>query len=245
MKKKTVLITGGARGIGKAMSKAFAKEGYNVLVNFNKSENGAKELYTILNEKNFSVKLFKADISNREDVEDMVDYCIKEFGGLDVLVNNAGVSQDKLFIDITDEDWDNMMNINLKGSFYCSQVALKYMISEKKGNIINISSIWGISGASCEVHYSITKAGIIGMTKALAKEVGPSNIRVNSIAPGVINTDMLSGYNEEDIDVLVEETPLMRLGTPEDIANCAIFLASDKSNFITGQVISPNGGFVI
>ncbi|HBG6915621.1 TPA: SDR family oxidoreductase, partial [Clostridioides difficile] len=115
----------------------------------------------------------------------------------------------------------------------------------KKGNIINISSIWGISGASCEVHYSITKAGIIGMTKALAKEVGPSNIRVNSIAPGVINTDMLSGYNEEDIDILVEETPLMRLGTPEDIANCAIFLASDKSNFITGQVISPNGGFVI
>ena len=241
MKKKTVLITGGARGIGKAMSKAFAKEGYNVLVNFNKSENEAKELYTILNEKNFSVKLFKANISNREDVEDMVDYCIKEFGGLDVLVNNAGVSQDKLFTDITDEDWDNMMNINLKGSFYCSQVALKYMISEKKGNIINISSIWGISGASCEVHYSITKAGIIGMTKALAKEVGPSNI----IAPGVINTDMLSGYNEEDIDALVEETPLMRLGTPEDIANCAIFLASDKSNFITGQVISPNGGFVI
>lgn len=202
-------------------------------------------MYTILNEKNFSVKLFKADISNREAVEDMVDYCIKEFGGLDVLVNNAGVSQDKLFTDITDEDWDNMMNINLKGSFYCSQVALKYMISEKKGNIINISSIWGISGASCEVHYSITKAGIIGMTKALAKEVGPSNIRVNSIAPGVINTDMLSGYNEEDVDVLVEETPLMRLGTPEDIANCAIFLASDKSNFITGQVISPNGGFVI
>ncbi|EQH69124.1 elongation factor P 5-aminopentanone reductase [Clostridioides difficile] len=245
MKKKTVLITGGARGIGKAMSKAFAKEGYNVLVNFNKSENEAKELYTILNEKNFSVKLFKANISNREDVEDMVDYCIKEFGGLDVLVNNAGVSQDKLFTDITDEDWDNMMNINLKGSFYCSQVALKYMISEKKGNIINISSIWGISGASCEVHYSITKAGIIGMTKALAKEVGPSNIRVNSIAPGVINTDMLSGYNEEDIDALEEETPLMRLGTPEDIANCAIFLASDKSNFITGQVISPNGGFVI
>ncbi|EII6787260.1 SDR family oxidoreductase, partial [Clostridioides difficile] len=204
-----------------------------------------KELYTRLNEENFSIKLFKADVSNREDVENMVDYCIKEFGGLDVLVNNAGISQDKLFTDITDVDWDNMMNINLKGSFYCSQVALKYMISEKKGNIINISSIWGISGASCEVHYSITKAGIIGMTKALAKEVGPSNIRVNSIAPGVINTDMLSGYNEEDIDILVEETPLMRLGTPEDIANCAIFLASDKSNFITGQVISPNGGFVI
>ncbi|HCQ5549431.1 TPA: SDR family oxidoreductase [Clostridioides difficile] len=245
MKKKTVLITGGARGIGKAMSKTFAKEGYNVLVNFNKSENEAKELYTRLNEENFSIKLFKADVSNREDVENMVDYCIKEFGGLDVLVNNAGISQDKLFTDITDVDWDNMMNINLKGSFYCSQVALKYMISEKKGNIINISSIWGISGASCEVHYSITKAGIIGMTKALAKEVGPSNIRVNSIAPGVINTDMLSGYNEEDIDILVEETPLMRLGTPEDIANCAIFLASDKSNFITGQVISPNGGFVI
>ncbi|UWD50209.1 SDR family oxidoreductase [Clostridioides difficile] len=242
---KTVLVTGGSRGIGKALSKTFAKDGYNVLINFNKSENEAKELYTVLEEKGFSVKLFKADISNREEVENMIDYCIKEFGGLDVLINNAGISQDKLFTDITDEDWDNMMNINLKGSFYCSQIALKYMISEKKGNIINISSIWGISGASCEVHYSISKAGIIGMTKALAKEVAPSNIRVNSIAPGVINTDMLSEYNEDEIDVLVEETPLMRLGTPEDIANCAIFLASDKSSFITGQVISPNGGFVI
>ena len=160
MKKKTVLITGGARGIGKAMSKAFAKEGYNVLVNFNKSENEAKELYTILNEKNFSVKLFKANISNREDVEDMVDYCIKEFGGLDVLVNNDYVSQDKLFTDITDEDWDNMMNINLKGSFYCSQVALKYMISEKKGNIINISSgvpslIRGVSSTRASISSSL------------------------------------------------------------------------------------------
>ncbi|MCC0648040.1 elongation factor P 5-aminopentanone reductase [Clostridioides sp. ZZV15-6598] len=242
---KTVLVTGGSRGIGKAISKTFAKDGYNVLINFNKSENEAKELYTVLNEKGFSVKLFKANISNREEVENMIDYCIKEFGGLDVLINNAGISQDKLFTDITDEDWDNMMNINLKGSFYCSQTALKYMISEKKGNIINISSIWGISGASCEVHYSISKAGIIGMTKALAKEVAPSNIRVNSIAPGVIDTDMLAEYNEDEIDVLVEETPLMRLGTPEDIANCAIFLASDKSSFITGQVISPNGGFVI
>ncbi|MCC0672404.1 SDR family oxidoreductase [Clostridioides sp. ES-S-0145-01] len=242
---KTVLVTGGSRGIGRAISKIFAKDGYNVLINFNKSENEAKELYTVLNEKGFSVKLFKANISNREEVENMIDYCIKEFGGLDVLINNAGISQDKLFTDISDEDWDNMMNINLKGSFYCSQIALKYMISEKKGNIINISSIWGISGASCEVHYSVSKAGIIGMTKALAKEVAPSNIRVNSIAPGVINTDMLSEYNEDEIDVLVEETPLMRLGTPEDIANCAIFLASDKSSFITGQVISPNGGFVI
>ncbi|MCC0653022.1 elongation factor P 5-aminopentanone reductase [Clostridioides sp. ES-S-0001-03] len=242
---KTVLVTGGSRGIGRAISKIFAKDGYNVLINFNKSENEAKELYTVLNEKGFSVKLFKANISNREEVENMIDYCIKEFGGLDVLINNAGISQDKLFTDITDEDWDNMMNINLKGSFYCSQIALKYMISEKKGNIINISSIWGISGASCEVHYSVSKAGIIGMTKALAKEVAPSNIRVNSVAPGVINTDMLSEYNEDEIDVLVEETPLMRLGTPEDIANCAIFLASDKSSFITGQVISPNGGFVI
>ncbi|MCC0639281.1 MULTISPECIES: elongation factor P 5-aminopentanone reductase [unclassified Clostridioides] len=242
---KTVLVTGGSRGIGRAISKIFAKDGYNVLINFNKSENEAKELYTVLNEKGFSVKLFKANISNREEVENMIDYCIKEFGGLDLLINNAGISQDKLFTDITDEDWDNMMNINLKGSFYCSQIALKYMISEKKGNIINISSIWGISGASCEVHYSVSKAGIIGMTKALAKEVAPSNIRVNSIAPGVINTDMLSEYNEDEIDVLVEETPLMRLGTPEDIANCAIFLASDKSSFITGQVISPNGGFVI
>ena len=175
----------------------------------------------------------------------MVNHCIGVFGKIDVLVNNAGITQSKLFTDITYEDWKEMMDINLNGIFYTTQKALQYMIPEMSGKIINISSIWGMVGGSFEVHYSTSKAAIIGMSKALAKELGPSNIQVNVIAPGVIQTDMLNDIDEDIIDTLREETPLMRLGTPEDIANCVLFLASEKSNFITGQVISPNGGFVI
>jgi len=150
-----------------------------------------------------------------------------------------------LFTDVTDEDWDNLMNVNLKGVYLCTQTALKHMISEKKGKIINISSIWGIAGGSFEVHYSASKAGIIGLTKALAKEVGPSNIQVNCIAPGAIVTDMLEQVNSDDLELFRQETPLMKLGKPEDISNCALFLASDKADFFTGQVLSPNGGIVI
>ena len=175
----------------------------------------------------------------------MVNYCIGEFGKIDVLVNNAGISVNKLFTDLTDEDWNEMMDVNLNGIFYTTQKALQYMLPELSGKIINVSSIWGLVGASSEVHYSVSKAAIIGMTKALAKELGPSNIQVNCVAPGVIQTDMLNGISDDIIEMLREETPLQKLGTPEDIANCILFLADDKSNFITGQVISPNGGFVI
>lgn len=245
MNNKTVLVTGASKGIGKAIATLFANEGYNVLINYNLSESAAKKLYDTLNSNGLSARLYKADVSNRDEVNAMINFCIGEFGNIDVLINNAGINQDKLFTDISDADWNTMISTNLNSVFYCTQKALQYMLSEKIGKIINISSIWGMIGASCEVHYSTAKAGIIGMTKALAKEVGPSNIQVNCIAPGVIQTEMLDEYSEDDLNALKYETPLMRLGTPEDIANCALFLASDSSNFLTGQVISPNGGFVI
>ncbi|WP_315168657.1 elongation factor P 5-aminopentanone reductase [Metaclostridioides mangenotii] len=245
MQKKTVLITGSSRGIGGNMAEKFAREGYNVLINYNKSKGKAEELQARLQGEGLSVKTFKADVSKRDEVEAMFEYCLKEFGDLDVLVNNAGVAKGMLFTDISDDDWDNLMNVNLKGVFHCAQTALRHMISEKKGKIINISSIWGITGGSCEVHYSASKAGIIGLTKALAKEVGPSNIQVNCIAPGAIVTDMLEQIDGDDLELFRQETPLMKLGKPEDISNCALFLASDKSDFFTGQVLSPNGGIVI
>ena len=245
MSQKTLVITGSSRGIGRACAILFAKNNYNVIINYNKSKKLAEDLFNDLKEAGYSVDIFKADISNRFEANSLINYCIGKFGKIDVLINNAGISQNKLFTDITDDDWNEMMGTNLNGIFYTTQKALQYMLPECSGKIINISSIWGMVGGSFEVHYSTSKAAIIGMTKALAKELGPSNIQVNCIAPGVIQTDMLNGIDDEIIEGLREETPLMRIGTVDDIANCALFLASDKSDFITGQVISPNGGFVI
>ncbi len=242
---KTIIITGASRGIGKAMAKEFAFNGYNVLMNYNHSCNEAKMLFDYLKERGCSVELFRADVSIKSEVEAMIEHCIKVFNKIDILINNAGIAQTKLFTDITEEEWDNMININLKGVYHCTQSVLKYMLAEKYGKIINISSVWGIVGASCEVHYSASKAAVIGFTKALAKELGPSNIQVNCIAPGMIDTDMMASYSGHEIESLKNDTPLQKLGKPIDIANCALFLSSDASNFITGQVISPNGGFVI
>lgn len=242
---KTAIITGASRGIGQSMAELFANKDYNVLINYNHSEEGALLLYNKLRNEGLSAKTYKADVSKKNEVELMMKFCVEEFGNIDVLINSAGISQEKPFADITDEDLDEMLNVNFKSVFYCSQSALKYMITDKRGKIINISSIWGIVGASCEVHYSAAKAAIIGLTKALAKELGPSNIQVNCIAPGVIQTEMLSSYNEDELSVLKENTPLMRLGSPNDIAGCALYLASPYSDFVTGQIISPNGGFVI
>ena len=241
---KTAVITGASRGIGRATAIEFARNGYNVLANYNNSEKEAMELEKMLTEEGYSIKVFKADVSKSSEADAMIEYCLKEFEGLDVLVNNAGISQDKLFTDITDEDWERMMSVNVTSVFNCSRKALKHMIWEKSGSIINITSMWGETGGSCEVHYSASKAAIIGMTKALAKEVGPSNIRVNAVSPGVIMTDMCAYYGEETLNELKEETPLMKLGKPEDIAETVYFLA-EKGNFITGQVIGVNGGMVI
>lgn len=244
---KTVIITGASRGIGKEIAKLFAENGYNVLLNYNKSSKMAEITCKKLQELGYSVKLFKADVSNREEVNSMIEYCLQEFGSIDVVINNAGVTYTNLFTETTLDKWNEVMSINLNGAFNVTQEALKkYMLSNKNGSIINISSIDGISGSSCEVAYSTSKAGIIGMTKALAKELAMSNVTVNAIAPGAISTDMLyDNYEESDLEIVKDEIPMKRFGTPEEIAELAYFLASDKARYITGQVISPNGGSVI
>ena len=240
---KTVIVTGGSRGIGATIVKELAKAKYNVVLNYNNSEEQAKQIKKELEEQGINIEIFKADVSNREEVKKLVSFTLEKFKNIDVLVNNAGIAQSKLFVDITDEDWNKMMQVNLNSVFYCTQEVLENMIHNKKGCIINISSIWGLTGAACEVHYSVTKAGIDGMTKALAKELGPSNIRVNSIAPGIILTDMCSDYTEEERKQMKEEIPLGKFGETIDIAKCVKWLIED--NYTTGQIISPNGGWVI
>lgn len=246
MPNKTVIITGASRGIGKSAAEEFCRKGWNVLVNYLHSEIEAIQLLATLNHiRTGSAEIFQADVTQREQVNQMVDYCVKKFGSLDVLVNNAGISRQTLFTDITETEWDEVMDVNLKGVFNCCQSVLPFMLERKSGSIINISSMWGLTGASCEVHYSAAKAAVIGLTKALAKELGPSNIRVNCVCPGVINTDMISDLSPQDRQDLENATPLMRLGTPQDVAHCIYFLASPEAAFFTGQVLSPNGGFVI
>lgn len=245
MMSKTALITGASRGIGLATAQLFATHGWQVLINYHHSETAALELRDSLQRQGCSVAVFKADVSDRSQVEAMVEACDGIFGSVDLLINNAGIANSTLFQEITDPEWDWMINVNLKSVYLCSQVVLRQMLPRKSGRIINIASIWGITGAACEVHYSAAKAGVIGLTKALAKEVGPSNIQVNCIAPGIIETEMLAGFSQEELNELRNQTPLGRLGTPAEIAACALFLASEEAGFITGQIISPNGGFVI
>ena len=240
---KTIIITGGSRGIGASIVKELANKDYNIVLNYNNSEKQAKQIQKELLEKNTKIEIFKADVSKRENVKELVKFALEKFKTIDVLINNAGIDQVKMFMDITDEDWNKMIQTNLNSVFYCTQEVLPTMIHNKNGNIINISSIWGITGASCEVHYSVAKAGIDGMTKALAKELGPSNIRVNSIAPGAILTDMNSGYTNEEIKDMESQIPLGRLGNSIEIAKCVNWLIED--NYTTGQIISPNGGWVI
>ncbi|MGE5473781.1 MAG: elongation factor P 5-aminopentanone reductase [Ignavibacteriales bacterium] len=245
MNSKTVIITGSSKGIGRETAKQFSFEGYNVLINYNKSEEEAISLKQCLKDKGGKVEIYKADVANKDEVDAMIQYCITKFGSIDVLVNNAGISQTKLFTDITEEDWRNMIDVNLSGIFNCTQSVVKDMIKHKRGKIINISSIWGMTGGACEVHYSAAKAGVIGFTKALAKELGPSNIQVNCVAPGAIKTEMLAEYSEEDIKEIKKDIPMDRFGEPDEIASLIVFLASESANYITGQIISPNGGFVI
>ena len=240
--RKVILITGASRGIGNNIAKKLAYGNF-VIANYNKSENEAIKLKEELKKENINIDIIKADVSNRKEVKEMVEKIISKYGKIDVLINNAGISQYKLFTDISDDEWDNIMNINLKSNFIVTQEVVKNMIMKKEGLIINISSIWGITGASMEVAYSTSKAGIIGLTKSLAKELGPSNIRVNAIAPGFINTSMNSKFSKKEIEDIKEEIPLERLGEPVEITKCVEWLLED--DYTTGQVISINGGWNI
>lgn len=240
---KTVLVTGGSRGIGKCIAENLAKDGYNVVLNYNKSVKEAKKIKEELENQGIKIEIFKADVSKRADVKKLIKFTIDKFNNIDVLINNAGIAKLQMFNDITDEDWNEMLSTNLNSVFFTIQEALPNMIHNKNGCIINISSIWGIVGASCEVAYSVSKAGINGLTKALAKELGLSNIRVNAIAPGVIDTHMNSNIDNAIKEQIKEETPLNRIGKPIDIYRCVKWLVEDE--FTTGQIISPNGGYVI
>ena len=242
---KTVLITGASKGIGAAMAIMYAEKGYNVVMNYNNSAQSAILLQKSLSEIGYSVIAYKANVKNRIDVDMMVKEAVYRFGSIDILVNNAGISNQGLFTDLSEPEWNDIIGVNLTGTFNCCQAVLPYMINQKSGSILNISSMWGEVGASCEVAYSATKAGVIGLTKALAKEVGPSGITVNCIAPGLIDTAMNQNLAIDDVAAMIDNTPLTRMGTTNDIASAALFLTSENASFITGQILGVNGGYVI
>lgn len=239
---KCAIVTGASRGIGRAVAKRLARDGFSLALIYKNSADKAEEL---AEELECDAKIYKCDISESNSVNNTVEKIIEDFSGVFLLVNNAGIAQQKLFTDITDRDWQEMLSVNLSGAFYFSRAVLPYMIHNKSGKIINIASMWGETGGSCEVHYSAAKAGIIGMTKALAKETGLSGITVNAVSPGAVKTDMLSSFSEQELDLLQNDIPLNRLATAEDIANAVAFLASSEADYITGQVLSVNGGIVI
>lgn len=238
---KVVVVTGASRGIGRGIAEYLARQGYIVVADYNKSEKEAMQLKENLKKENINIEIFKANVSNRLEVSKLIEHTIKKYSRIDCIINNAGIDQIKMFSDITDEDWNNIINNNLNSVFYMCQESLKYMIPEKNGTIINISSIWGQIGASCESAYAVSKAGIDALTRSLAKELGPSNIRVNSIAPGFIDTDMNSNFTEKEKNEIIEEIPLQRIGKALDIAKCVEWLINDQ--YVTGQVIGINGGW--
>ena len=240
---KKALVTGASGGIGGAVAARLAKDGYRVVLHYHQNAAGARSLWERLTRAygEEAAALAGADLRDSAQVADL----FRGVGRLALLVNNAGIAQQKLFTDLTDRDWDEMFNVDVRGVFLCCRAALPAMIRQKSGCIVNVSSMWGQVGASCEVHYSAAKAAVIGLTKALAKEVGPSGVRVNCVAPGVIGTKMNAGFSEQTLEQLRQETPLCRLGTPEDIAKAVSFLASPGAGFITGQILGVNGGMII
>ncbi len=243
MEKKVVIVTGASKGIGREIAKRLSLKGYQVVANYHTSKEDAESLKKELEEQGIGIDFLKADLSCRDDAKKLVQFALNKYKKVDILINNAGISEYGLFTDITDEKWNQIINVNLYSAFVMSQEVIQNMIARKEGCIINISSIWGMVGASLEVLYSISKAGMDGLTKALAKELGPSGIRVNSVAPGIIETQMNSHLTEEEKKAIVEEIPLEKIGKPEDIAKCVEWLIEDK--YTTGQIISINGGWVI
>ncbi len=242
---KTVLVTGASGGIGSACARLFADKGYKVAVHCRKNKAAAEELTNELRSKGCEAVCVCADLSDDAQVKAMFSEIRNTLGDVEILINNAGVAQQKLFTDTTRADYDFLFGANLLSAINCSREALKSMIAAHSGSIVNVSSMWGISGASCEVLYSASKAALIGFTKALAKEAGPSNIRVNCVAPGVVDTKMNANLSQEDMQALADETPLCRIGKPEEIANAVVFLATQDASFVTGQILSVDGGFIV
>lgn len=239
------VVTGASGGIGAEIAKRLAQDGFSVALIYNRNAEKAQKTADEITLSGGSAKTYKCDVRDSSEITSAIEAIERDFGEISVLVNNAGISEQKLLTDITDSDWENMISTNLSGAFYLCRAVLPYFVHRKSGRIINISSMWGETGGSCEVHYSAAKAGLIGLTKALAKEVAPSGITVNAVSPGVINTEMVTKLGKDTVDMLREEIPVMRLGTPEDVANAVSFLADDRASYITGQVLSVNGGIVI
>lgn len=243
--RQVALVTGASRGIGRAVAMELGRAGYAVCINYLNSEDAARQAAEALRAGGSDAIALRADVADGAAVAEMVRRTEKELGPVTLLVNNAGVAGQAQFQDISDEMWDRYLAVNLGGARNTIRAVLPHMLSEKRGAIVNISSIWGLRGASCEVAYACTKAAIIALTRSLAMELAPSGIRVNCVAPGVIDTDMVQVLGQETLRDLAEQTPLGRLGRPEDIAHAVAFLASDKASFITGQVLGADGGFIV
>jgi len=241
---KVCLVTGGSRGIGRAICLRLAQEGANVVVNYSTGEDMASQVVREIKKLGQRAIMYKADVSSFDQVSKMIDDIVKEFGRIDILVNNAGVTKDALILRMSEQDWDKVIDVNLKGVFNASRACVKYMVKQRKGKIINISSIVGIYGNAGQVNYAASKAGIIGFTKSLAKELGSRGITVNAVAPGFIKTDMTASFLEKE-DQIVSRIPLKRLGNPDEVANLVVFLASGKADYITGQIIAIDGGMTL
>ena len=245
LKDKVAIVTGGTRGIGRAIALKLADQGANIVINYRNSDKEAEELKSILEGKGVKVLTVKCDISNFEDSKNLMDKCKEVFGKIDILVNNAGITKDTLIMRMKEEDFDNVIDVNLKGTFNCAKHASAIMLKQRFGKIINMTSVVGIAGNAGQVNYAASKAGVIGLTKSLAKELGSRGITVNAVAPGFINTDMTASLSEKVKEEASKNIPLKRLGDPEDVANLVRFLASDAANYITGQVINVDGGMVM
>ncbi len=244
--KKTVFITGASRGIGAACAIYFAKQGYDVAINYLSNIDKAQEVANAIRDMGQKALLYQGDVADYEKMRTIIEKCTKDLGQIDVVINNAGIAQQKLFTDTTPDEWHRIFSVNVDGIYNVLSCVLPQMINRKSGSVVNVSSMWGICGASCEVAYSASKSAVIGLTKALAQELSPSNIRVNCVAPGLIDTEMNDNLSEEDIRGVIEETPLGKIGKTEDVAKAIFFLADDEySSFTTGQILSPNGGLVI